>query len=137
MSAFNDYCIGCEQLINSKTHGELYCSETCRLNDNIVVGRNVPTSNSESLIKTPALQPVDQYMDDDESECDIDFEIDIGNDVGLFQLDYKCMYPNSGINSKDYSNKVLDDISKDVIGINDLDHAAENNYKIWLSYALS
>ncbi|AET37642.1 Ecl1p Ecym_1414 [Eremothecium cymbalariae DBVPG len=106
MSAFNDYCIVCEQLIEGTGGGcqdKLYCTEECRNKDTrvVLVGleeqQYTAGEQTESLLRTPRVYPTDwvavqqrqqqwqeqvidkdgKYYDDDEEESSCsDLEIE-------------------------------------------------------------
>ncbi|SCV04150.1 LAMI_0H13806g1_1 [Lachancea mirantina] len=118
MTAFNDYCIVCQRLVERT--GNLYCSSECRSHDTTTGRRK---SVVESLVSTPQLCPLDVGADDvAEPET---------RDEAHFRLDYESMVPTllSLPRSESYRPRGSELAS--------FDHVAEDNYKLWLNVRLS
>lgn len=128
MSAFNDYCLVCDQLISDTTTDRLYCSEACKLNDTTCSNHTRLAATPESLIATPTLCPVDRASE----ESELDFDDD--EDEELFELDYSPTCPIMMSTPRTFENEKVDYFSfnKELL----LDHTAENNYKLWLNHNL-
>lgn len=62
MSAFNDYCIVCDQLCSSNS---VYCSESCKLTDQLStlnIDASSPSTEVPQSYLSPLLQPTLQYQ---------------------------------------------------------------------------
>lgn len=115
MSAFNDFCIVCERLIDGSSR--LYCSQACCERDTSAGRRK---SVVESLVATPQLCPLD--MDAEDSDDDEDF----------FELDYTSTVPTTLSSPRAFAKEQQGgyfSLARDVV----FDHTAENNYKLWLN----
>lgn len=151
MSAFNDYCTVCGQLIQRDVAEDellddrLYCSSQCQENDRLNV-ENFKLSNElsgtpASLIRSPLLQPVDGSrashnslmeslgLEQEQNDYDYDFELEMPLDnvmIGSGPAIPMMTIPRSVLGS--------DSMSKpDVV----CDNTAEDNYKLWLNYNLT
>lgn len=156
MSAFNDYCIVCGQMINGvgvcgHEHDRLYCSASCREDDRINL-ENLKLSNElagtpADLIRSPLLQPVDYrgnmgsgegaggYVTQNREE-DLDLELEASLD-GLMAEETENMIsiPRSLLsNCLQYGREKYDSsVSRSKANMVS-DHTAEENYKLWLNY---
>ncbi|SCW04397.1 LAFE_0H12618g1_1 [Lachancea fermentati] len=115
MSAFNDYCIVCDRLIEGSE--KLYCSASCRINDTRTGRRR---SEVESLISTPQLCPLDLDTDETDSEEE------------PFELDYSTTVPTR-LSSPRFMAKEQQDGYLSFASDMTLDRIAERNYKLWLN----
>lgn len=135
MSAFNDFCIVCDQLIPQQSLPPrvdklLYCSEQCMVRDTSrVPPAAAPAELSESasslgdvdsLIASPLLLPVDGVVPSPKSSIE-------ENDYMLMELESASQAVPRTQTGKEPSS----------IGMNNAvrlsDRVAEDNYKLWLS----
>ena len=117
MSAFNDFCVVCDRLIDGPSR--LYCSEACCHRD---TGNERRKSVVESLVATPQLCPLD--MDAEDAEDSEDDE--------SFELDYTSTVPTS-LSSPHAFDKDKQGGYFSLVPDAVFDHTAEDNYKLWLS----
>ncbi|SCU98240.1 LADA_0H11562g1_1 [Lachancea dasiensis] len=115
MSAFNDYCVVCQRLIDGSS--TLYCSQACCGRD---VGSERRKSVVESLVATPQLCPVDFEAGNDSEDED------------LPDLDYNATVPTT-LSSPRAIEKGGQDGYFSLVSEMYLDHTAEDNYKLWLN----
>ncbi|SCV00084.1 LANO_0F05116g1_1 [Lachancea nothofagi CBS 11611] len=115
MSAFNDFCVVCERLIDGPSR--LYCSESCCQHDENSKRRK---SVVESLVATPQLCPMDFDAGNDSEEDD------------LLELDYTATVPTTLSSPRQFEKQQHDSyfsLASEVC----FDHTAEDNYKLWLN----
>ncbi|SCV02595.1 LAME_0H03158g1_1 [Lachancea meyersii CBS 8951] len=116
MSAFHDYCVVCEKLIEGPSR--LYCSHTCCRHD---ISAKRRKSEVENLVATPQLCPVDL-----EASCD-------SEDDELSEIDYTATVPTTlsspQLTGKEPSIDGYFSLSAELF----LDHTAEDNYRLWLN----
>ncbi|AQZ14430.1 ECL1 (YGR146C) [Zygosaccharomyces parabailii] len=132
MSAFNDFCIVCDQLIPQESLPKrvdklLYCSEQCMVAD---TGRVPPTEASESvatlsdvdeLIASPLLLPLDckSWADNEEDSEYLLMELESASQA--------VPRTQTGLDQQQYEGP------KQRERVELLDRVAEDNYKLWLS----
>ncbi|SCU89274.1 LAFA_0E17018g1_1 [Lachancea sp. 'fantastica'] len=118
MSAFNDYCVVCETLIQDTT-SRLYCSASCCQHD---LSSKRRKSAVEELVATPQLCPLDL-----EANCD-------SEDEELSDLDYMATVPTTVSTPRSaHQKEVALDGYFSLASEPSLDHTAENNYRLWLN----
>lgn len=161
MSAFNDYCIVCGQMIDAEAravdteHDRLYCSSQCQEHDRVNT-ENLKLSNElagtpASLIRSPLLQPVDNSQGRvgsgigangrEAEDPDMDFDLEVSLD-GALSGDYLPLMtiPRSSITDclNDTFNRSAANAESFMSRQNVLsDHTAADNYKLWLNYNLA
>ncbi|GAV55760.1 hypothetical protein ZYGR_0AY01530 [Zygosaccharomyces rouxii] len=135
MSAFNDFCIVCDQLIPQqalppRVDKLLYCSEECMVRD---TSRVPPTAapaelsesasslgDVDSLIASPLLLPMDGMVPPSES--------------GIEESDYVLMELESASQAVPRTQTAKEPSSPGMSNaVPLLDRVAEDNYKLWLS----
>lgn len=148
MSAFNDYCVVCDQLIPQspessknacaeKRHAccldRLYCSDACRQKDKHLIKTrlealelsnhscNEAVDDPESLIKSPLLIPMDHCQG----------EYDSDGERGSYCL--RNMVSSSTVSIPRLSLKPSSPSSRSPYDSINLDHIAEKNYQLWLN----
>ncbi|CAR29468.1 hypothetical protein ZYGR_0AD01500 [Zygosaccharomyces rouxii] len=135
MSAFNDFCIVCDQLIPQdslppRVDELLYCSEECMVKDTSrVPPAAAPAELSESasslgdvdsLIASPLLLPMDGMVPPPAS--------------GIEDSDYMLMELESASQAVPRTQAVKEPCSPGAgNAVQVLDRVAEDNYKLWLS----
>lgn len=147
MSAFNDYCTVCGQLIERGNcdaqldNDRLYCSSQCQENDRMTI-ENLKLTNElvgtpASLIRSPLLQPLDRstgsstsstiydLLDRDQDDMDFDLEL---------SLDRNTLGHGASLPMMTIPRSV---VGKDQEFVSYTDHTAEDNYKLWLNYNLA
>lgn len=131
MSAFNDFCIVCDQLIPQESLPRrvdklLYCSEQCMLSDTSRVpqaeaSESVSTlSDVDELIASPLLLPLDAKPlagDEEDSEYLL---------MELESASQAVPRTGAGMDHKQDEPRQRDHVEL-------LDRVAEDNYKLWLS----
>lgn len=150
MTAFNDYCIVCDQLIlqqspntkqklacKNKKHDcngdrQLYCSESCQLKDkhsihasleSLDVRDNSGTLDEEdSLITSPLLLPMDYKTANGIGENDADDDASIYCLMNMESANTIAIPRSSTYQRTSPSRSEMC-----------FDHIAENNYKLWLN----
>ncbi|AMD21474.1 HER195Cp [Eremothecium sinecaudum] len=139
MSAFNDYCIVCEQMIN-KDHGEqdlVYCSEECRSRDTNV---SLAGSAKERLWPDTSLFAVtpdtvaSQYSFGQRAYSDWE-----GRESYLSDMEMATLATNTGLVSTDTTRWTPRAFTDDCMvgrfgdGRGTCKDPAVSNYQLWLS----
>lgn len=151
MSAFNNYCAACDQLIPTEIHMQcnkdtLYCSEKCKLKDISVLSNGstkvVQDSGSSNNNRSACCQNITVTTEIKDNISKTTFE----EADSLIKSPLLIPVDNQTDNSDScYSSFEITDWSLSIprFYINDknilkfaesaVDHTAENNYKLWLN----
>ncbi|AAS53841.1 AFR470Cp [Eremothecium gossypii ATCC 10895] len=143
MSAFNDYCIICEELIQSAASGQdkLYCSEACRSRDARIYVEAQEPSGTGALLRAPALGAEDQPRAElEEDDCDEEDHESYFSDVemeryttSLSSLSTEHAGATKSVPWEWTPRTFGQDTAKPARDVQLTDHTAEDNYQLWLS----